>query len=615
MPRTVWRYNTLRQSPPDAKYRLAVVQFKVPGAKNGGSDKGPDGNRIDSIPIANGVIAAGGACDLVLFDSTKNKTDVEEFFSLTSHYDALIVRINPGQLSQGTEPGTQQRFDDLMNHYISEGKLVWSSPKIQTQMGAKDALVKIGKLGCGLPDTLAYYDAEALEKGFKACCAYQPRVIKQNRGSAGEGIWLCWLAKKADNSLVPFTEYPAKSLQPSDDGLSVETDASLGDDDWLKLMEMNDNHVEFHTVKEFMVFCVDGPEGAGAGKWTSTFPGKYLEGGKEAGGQLVDQRLLPRIEEGEVRILMAGDTCQMAIHKKPIGGGLSAVGGNSDYTYYRPEDPKYANMIATLYKDIPTLLPCMGLGGEPLPLLWTCDYIPKNPEGWSKAENASDAETEYVVGEFNCSCVGISKFQAVCGGEKTLADVSDEDYADACDLTDLMGTKAIEMLDKAKYARVNKGARFARRLKRLPDAVVAGKYTGDMNAAGQREGNGQCKYADGAVFEGTFKANVAQWPGTFRFADGSRYEGKFEPTTRSGKGTFRWADGRAEIIAFASNAAVGEGAGWSADGTEAWRLVDGDRQEGTLDLETAASIAQQLGLAVPNIIAEAGGEEEEAAAE
>jgi hypothetical protein len=67
---------------------------------------------------------------------------------------------------------------------------------------------------------------------------------------------------------------------------------------------------------------------AGAGTWTSSFPGKYLEGGKEAGGQLVDQRLLPRIDEGEVRILMAGDTCQMAIHKKPMGGGLSAVGGS-----------------------------------------------------------------------------------------------------------------------------------------------------------------------------------------------------------------------------------------------------------------------------------------------
>ena len=28
--------------------------------------------------------------------------------------------------------------------------------------------------------------------------------------------------------------------------------------------------------------------------------GKYLEGGKEAGGQLVDQRFCPRIVEGEV---------------------------------------------------------------------------------------------------------------------------------------------------------------------------------------------------------------------------------------------------------------------------------------------------------------------------
>merc|ERR1719502_83261 len=89
------RYNELRPSPEGAKFKLAVVQFKVPGAKNGGSDKGPDGNRIDSIPIANSVIKAGGACDLILFDSDKNTTDVEEFKALTAKYDALIVRINP----------------------------------------------------------------------------------------------------------------------------------------------------------------------------------------------------------------------------------------------------------------------------------------------------------------------------------------------------------------------------------------------------------------------------------------------------------------------------------------------------------------------------------------
>ena len=48
-----------------------MVQFKVPGAKNGGSDKGPDGNRVDSIPIANGIIKAGGACDIIKYFDTK----------------------------------------------------------------------------------------------------------------------------------------------------------------------------------------------------------------------------------------------------------------------------------------------------------------------------------------------------------------------------------------------------------------------------------------------------------------------------------------------------------------------------------------------------------------
>ena len=104
------------------------------------------------------------------------------------------MRINPGQLSQiPGATGVQAKFDDLMNSLLAKGKLVWSSPGVQTQMGAKDALVMIKELNCGLVDTFAYYDAKELEEGFKKTCAFQPRVIKQNRGSAGEGIWLVWL--------------------------------------------------------------------------------------------------------------------------------------------------------------------------------------------------------------------------------------------------------------------------------------------------------------------------------------------------------------------------------------------------------------------------------------
>eukprot|EP00466_Bigelowiella_natans_P021281 jgi/Bigna1/145450/aug1.99_g20158 len=72
-----------------------------------------------------------------------------------------------------------------------------------------------------------------------------------------------------------------------------------------KLREAVDNHKEQKTLGEFMKFC-----------------SKYLEG---AGGQLVDQKFLPRIVEGEVRVLMIGETPVELIHKKPVGGGISAT--------------------------------------------------------------------------------------------------------------------------------------------------------------------------------------------------------------------------------------------------------------------------------------------------
>merc|ERR1719198_1382634 len=168
------RYNTLRPSPPNPKYKLAVVEFNVPGQKNGGTDKGPNGHRIDSIPIANGVIKAGGACDIIKYYYDKH----DDFVEKLKGYDAFIVRINPGQLSQGTPPGTQEKFDDLMTKQMAAGKLVWSTPNVQTKMGAKDALVKIANLPIGLPDTFAYYTKEDLFTKFKQTMAFQPRVLK-----------------------------------------------------------------------------------------------------------------------------------------------------------------------------------------------------------------------------------------------------------------------------------------------------------------------------------------------------------------------------------------------------------------------------------------------------
>ena len=203
-------------------------------------------------------------------------------------------------------------------------------------------------------------------------------------------------------------------------------------------MHIQDNHVEYHTVGEFLEFCVNGPGGK-AGQWKSVFPGKYLEGGKEAGGQLVDQRLLPRIVEGEVRMQMVKDELFAIIHKKPTGGGMSAVGGIAAYTFYEPDAPEYADLKNSFLGDIPKIMGSMGLANEPLPLLWTGDFIPVDGH-----------VAPMVVGEFNCSCVGISAFGAACGPEKDLKDVSVNNLIYGYKLTNLIGKKAVETLGEMK---------------------------------------------------------------------------------------------------------------------------------------------------------------------
>merc|ERR550514_146732 len=105
-------------------------------------------------------------------------------------------------------------------------------------MGAKDALCKIATLNIGLPDTLAYYEPEDFITGFKKTMAFQPRVLKQNRGSAGEGIWIIKL--KSGNYCKTYGE------------------RSCTDDEQLCLMEANDNHSEEHTVGEFIEWSLNG---------------------------------------------------------------------------------------------------------------------------------------------------------------------------------------------------------------------------------------------------------------------------------------------------------------------------------------------------------------------
>eukprot|EP00913_Durusdinium_trenchii_P023907 g22452.t1 len=291
-------YKGLLEQPKEPKFKGALCQIFVRGQPYGGSDKSNNGHRYDSIPMANGMINAGMSCQLIHYTHEEHDT----FFTLCKKFDFIIVRCNPGQIK--ADGGDQQKFDDGMRALRKAGIQIWPSPDVMEKMGAKDALCKVATMNIGLEDTLAYYTPEEFAAGFKKTMAFQPRVIKQNRGSSGEGIWIIKL--KEENYCKEYGE------------------RSCEDSEKLLLMEANDNHEEEHTVAEFIEFCVAGRTEK-SGEWTSKGVGKYLEGGKEAGGQLVDQRFCPRIVEGELRYNLIGDSLIGVIHKKPKEGGISAV--------------------------------------------------------------------------------------------------------------------------------------------------------------------------------------------------------------------------------------------------------------------------------------------------
>ncbi|CAJ1355121.1 unnamed protein product [Effrenium voratum] len=395
------------------------------------------------------MIASQMSCQLLHYVPEEH----DAFFKILDQFDAVIVRCNPGQINAAG--GDQIKFDDAMRALQKKGKQVWPSPDVMTNMGAKDALCKIANLSIGLPDTLAYYSPEEFAAGFKKTMAFQPRVIKQNRGSSGEGIWIIKL--KSGNYCKNFG------------------DRLCSDEEVLELMEACDNHSETHTVAEFVEFCVNGRT-AKSGKWDTIGVGKYLEGGKAAGGQLVDQRFCPRIVEGEVRMNMIGDTCTGIIHKKPKAGGISAVGGTgSVYTFYTPDAPEFKQLSEDFLKtSIPTLMQSLDLPNEPLPLWWTGDFINADPG----APGTPCTIDKWIVGEFNCSCVGISKcLPAYCKADTPNAsffDIPVADLVEATYLGNLMGQKALAILDNQGTKLSPAASKVLTRIEALRGAAKAG---------------------------------------------------------------------------------------------------------------------------------------------
>merc|ERR1712061_563266 len=102
-------------------------------------------------------------------------------------------------------------------------------------------------------------------------------------------------------------------------------------------------------------------------------------------------------------------------------------------TIYGPDAEQYQATKAKLEAEIEPMMKAMNLGMDSLPLLWAADFIP-----------VDNHKTELVIGEFNCSCLGLAGYLNARG--KDLESLSPEDKAMGQAMADLIGKAALKAL-------------------------------------------------------------------------------------------------------------------------------------------------------------------------
>ena len=324
-----------------AKHHVIIFEAR------GGSDKGPYGYRRDSMPIVQALRARGWTAEIVFYEDAHRG---EIYRYTVEQADAYISRINPGNLEDETG------YFQMLKELVANGIEGLPHPDAMVAYGAKNALTSLRDTPLVPDDTFAYYDFETFKSSFRKNILLGERVLKQNRGSTGEGIWR------------------VQAIGDVAGGAGKEAPLNLK----VRCTEAKDNHVEERELGEFIDYCA-----------------QYLVGHN---GMIVDMPFMPRIVEGEIRVLMLRRTPVYVVHKKPAetkDAFSATLFSGAKYTYQKPEE--WPGLVRLVEDNLDDMIE--RLGGYAIPLLWTADFM---------LDNAPDGSDTFVLGEINASCVGFS---------------------------------------------------------------------------------------------------------------------------------------------------------------------------------------------------------------
>ena len=265
-------------------------------------------------------------------------------------FDGVLVWVDPI-----TGDGDRSALDAMLREVASRGTWVSAHPDTILKMGTKEVLYRTRDLGWG-SDTRLYSTVEEFRAQFPPILAFDGvRVLKQNRGNGGIGVWK-----------VMALDTEARSVR-------------------VQHAAPRDDVTEDITLAEFMNRCA-----------------AYLDGP----GKLVDQPFAARLREGMVRAYLVEREVVGFARQRPTGRDVDSNAPEPDRvlgmpgakTMYDADEPEFTELRTRLERDwVPELCRIVEVPDADVPVLWDADFLygPRTDDG---------ADT-YMLCEINVSCV------------------------------------------------------------------------------------------------------------------------------------------------------------------------------------------------------------------
>jgi hypothetical protein len=261
--------------------------------------------------------------------------------------DGVLVWVDP--IHQGK---TREALDPLLRYVASRGPWVSAHPDVILKMGVKEVLYRTRHLGWGA-DTHLYRSTSEFRQAFPVLLGAGPRVLKQNRGNGGQGVW------------------------------RVELVEAGGTDPLVRVLHAQRGSVpEELPLDRFMGRC---------------------EGYFGWGGCIVDQPFQLRLPDGMIRCYMSADRVagfghqyiKALIEPPPEGPDAPAAQPGPRIMHGPDAGPFQALRTKMETEWVPQMIDILGLDQAALPIIWDADFL-------YGPRDAAGADS-YVLCEINVS--------------------------------------------------------------------------------------------------------------------------------------------------------------------------------------------------------------------